>query len=121
MKNIFFQKYFLHLKKFQNPCYEILGFPQNEQVHFVGNPKFHNSEILVPPESSEKSTFPRFIWNAQASKRFMVKSFRKYRSRRAREMSLVFIGARKRLQREILQKNLKYYRYALRTYLERVI
>ena len=61
MKNIFFQKYFLDLKKFQNPCYEILGFPQNEQVHFVGNPKFHNSEILVPPESREKSIFPRFI------------------------------------------------------------
>ena len=29
MKNTFSQKYFLDLKKIQNPCYEILGFPQN--------------------------------------------------------------------------------------------
>ena len=32
---------------FQIHCYEILGFPQNELVHFVGNRNFHNSVYTV--------------------------------------------------------------------------
>ena len=85
-------------------CYEILDFPQNGLAHFVGSPRFHNSEILVPPKSKEKSIFPRFIWEAEESNRQTVKSFIKYRSRRARKMSLSSNGARKRLLNKMLQK-----------------
>ena len=76
-------------------CYEILGFPQNGLAHFVGSPRFHNSEILVPPKMREKSIFYRFDREAQASNRQTVKSFVKIRSRRAREMSRRSLGARK--------------------------
>ena len=104
MKIFFFQKYFLDLKKFQIHCYEILDFPQNGLAHFVGSPRFHNSEILVPPKSREQSIFPRFIWEAEASNRQTVKSFIKYRSRRAREIAFRLIGARKHLLNKMFKK-----------------